>query len=290
MTIIAVGIVLLAAILHATWNAVAKRVTNRLELFACTYTVGLVAAAPLLWWVTPPARGSWIWLGASVAVHVLYNGGLLAAYRVGDFNQAYPIARGVGPLVVAGVASTVLGEPLSRASTAGVVLIAGAVAVLGLFPWRLIRANRETVILAALTGVTIAGYTLVDGIGVRASGHPMGYIVWLLGMQSLVTVLAIVIFRRLRPAGGITWQPLFGSGAPWATATAVAAMSMLAYGLVLWAQTRGALAAVAALRESSVVVAAGIGSVFFGEPLGRSRIVASVAVAAGAVLLAVQGS
>jgi len=142
---------------------------------------------------------------------------------------------------------------------------------------------------AALTGLAIAGYTLIDGVGVRRSGGALGYTVWLLLTHSVATTAAILIIRRVRP-GRNAVRRLMGSGSPWAVATVTSVMSMAAYGLVLWAQTQGALAAVAALRESSVVVAAAIGMVFFGEPVGRTRIIASSAVAAGALLLSMPGS
>ncbi|HEX6873349.1 MAG TPA: hypothetical protein VF163_19810 [Micromonosporaceae bacterium] len=283
MTTVVVLAVLAAAVLHAGWNALTKGTAARLELFVRMGTVSAVVGAVLLWWITPPAVPSWFWLGTSVVIHTGYNLGLLLAYRWGDFNQTYPIARGLGPLVVAVVAVLVLGERLSLAPALGVALIGGAVTMLGLVPWQQVRANRPAVLAAVGTGLAIAGYTVVDGIGVRRSGSAMGYTIWLIGLQGALTLLVILVARR--------WRTRLGSGgraaAPaWSTAAAVALMSMLAYGLVLWAQTRGALAAVAALRESSVVVAAGIGMVAFGEPMGRLRIVAASAVAAGAVLLA----
>jgi drug/metabolite transporter (DMT)-like permease len=316
--------VLAAAVLHASWNALAKHSPDRLGMFARTSILGAAIAAPVLVFIDPPARVSWPWLAGSVAVHVLYNLGLLAAYRLGDFNQTYPLARGLGPLIVAVVAVPALGEPLVGLPAAGVALIAGAIAVLGLTPWQKVRRNRPAVLAAMGTGLTIAGYTLLDGVGVRRSGGSFGYTLWLLGTHSLVTVLALaalsrVVLRRAPanipkreavpavsavPTASATREPdatnssKLGMGraeanrettsalAGWGVAALACLMSMLAYGLVLWAQTRGALAAVAALRESSVVVAAVIGVLFFKEPLGRVRTAAAVAVAAGVVLLA----
>jgi drug/metabolite transporter (DMT)-like permease len=267
--------VLVAAVLHASWNAIAKHAEDRLGLFLRAAVVDIAVGAATLWWLPVPDSAAWPWLLGSVAVHVVYNLGLIAAYRVGDFNQTYPLARGVGPLVVAIVAVTVIGEPLPAAAAAGIVLIGAAIGVLGLTPWRRVRDNRAAVALAVATGVVIATYTLLDGVGVRRSGSPVGYAVWLLTLHSVATIATLVPMMR-RPAE-----------ARWSLAAAAGLMSLLAYGLVLWAQTRGALAAVAALRESSVVVAAGLGAVLFREPMGRTRIAASVAVAAGVVLLAV---
>lgn len=282
--------VLAAAVLHAGWNAIAKYAADRLNLFARSSMVGVAVAGVGLPWVPPPARESWLWLAASVAVHVGYNMALLTAYRIGDFNQTYPLARGLGPLVVAGVAALALGEPLPAVPAMGVILIAGAVAVLGLTPWRQVRAHRPAVIAAGLTGLTIATYTLIDGVGVRRSGSPGGYTLWLVGLQGLVTVAAIATAGRLRRAAPAEAGASATTARAWSVAAVTAVMSMTAYGLVLWAQTHGALAAVAALRESSVVVAAGIGVVLFHEPMGRVRIMASAAVATGVILLAVPAS
>lgn len=306
--------VLLAAVLHAGWNAIAKGAPDRRGLWLRMGLVGTAAAALLLPWVAAPARPSWGWLGTSAVLHVGYNVALMAAYRVGDFNQTYPLARGVGPLVVAVVAVLALGETLPPLPAAGIVLIAGSVGLLGLTPWRRIRANRAAVLAALATGLAIASYTLVDAIGVRRAASTAGYTLWLFGLQGLLTVAALGLVRpagagATRAAGaarapaaagpaGAAWAPAAAGpagaarvtragGGGWSLAGTASVMSMLAYGLVLWAQTRGAIAAVAALRESSVVVAAMIGTVFFGEPMGRMRVVASVAIAGGVVLLAV---
>lgn len=286
-----VAVVLAAAVLHAGWNAVVKGVPDRITLFVRTGLIGSAACGVAVWFVPWPAGGSWPWLVASVVVHVFYNVGLLAAYRLGAFNQTYPLARGVGPIVVAVVAAVALGESLPPARAAGVVLIAGAIAVLGLTPWRLVRTNRPAVVASLLTGLTIAGYTLLDGVGVRASGSAAGYTLWLMGLECAAIVVVGAVARG-RPAfaggAGVPAAPRPRSR-DWLLAAVVTVMSTMAYGLVLWAQSRGALAAVAALRESSVVVAALIGLVVFREPLGRVRIAASVAVALGVVLLAVPG-
>jgi drug/metabolite transporter (DMT)-like permease len=275
-----VAAVLAAAVLHAGWNAIAKGVTDRLGLFARASVVEVAIGAAALWFVAPPRAAAVPWMLASVCVHTAYNLGLIAAYRVGDFNQTYPLARGIGPLVVAVVGATVLHEPLPPTQLAGVLLIAGAIGVLGLTPWRTVRHNRAAVVAAVLTGLAIATYTLLDGIGVRRSGSPIGYAAWLLALHAALTIPVVALARRTR------WEPPDQRRAPWTMAAGAGAMAMLAYGLVLWAQAHGALAAVAALRESSVVVAAVLGVLVFREPLGRVRIVASVAVAAGVVLLA----
>jgi drug/metabolite transporter (DMT)-like permease len=276
--------VLAAAVLHASWNAIVKGAGDQIGIFARSSLVGVLVCAAGLWFVDLPAAASWSWLITSVVIHVCYNLGLLAAYRLGDFNQTYPLARGLGPVVVAVVAALALDEPLAPLPAVGVLVIAGAIGVLGLTPWRRVRANRPAVLAAVFTGLTIASYTLTDGVGVRASGSAAGYTLWLIGLECAATAVLAVALRRRRS----TETPMLAAGSrAWLAAIAVTVMSTMAYGLVLWAQTRGALAAVAALRESSVVVAAVIGVVAFKEPMGRLRIAASVAVAVGVALLAI---
>ncbi|WP_203910657.1 DMT family transporter [Rhizocola hellebori] len=273
--------VMAAAALHASWNAIAKGVPDRFGLFIKSSIISVVIGAVLVFVVSPPAGPSWPWLLGSVGMHVLYNLGLMAAYQLGDFNQTYPLARGLGPVVVALVAATVLGEPLPPLATAGVVVIAAAIGVLGLTPWKRIRHNRSALTAAVLTGLAIATYTLLDGVGVRRSGSALGYAVWLLALHGLATMAAMALVKRSR------WAPVPPEkAASWKLSVVAGVMSMSAYSLVLWAQSRGVLAAIAALRESSVVIAAIIGAIFFREPLSRLRITASLAVAAGVVLLA----
>jgi drug/metabolite transporter (DMT)-like permease len=282
-----IAAVLLAAVLHASWNAIAKGVADHVGLFARTAAVSIVfsGAALAVAQLTgaSPHPASWPWLAASATIHTAYYLGLLAAYRIGDFNQTYPLARGIGPFVVAIVAATLLGERLHMLAVAGVLLIAAAIGVLGLTPWEAVRRNRPALIAAVCTGLAIAAYTLVDGTGVRRSGSPFGYAAWLLTLHTVAALAAMTLVRR---RAKLAEQPAEHRPASWWLATAAAGMSMVAYSLVLWAQSRGALAAVAALRESSVVVAAVLGALLFKEPMGRVRIAASIAVAAGVVLLA----
>jgi len=275
--------VLAAAVLHAGWNAIAKASGDRLGLFGRSAVLSFALAVVLCGLMPLPDKAAWPYLVASALVHTLYNIGLMAAYQLGDFNQTYPLARGLGPLIVAIVAATFLGEPLPPLPAAGVIIIAAAIGVLGLTPWQRIAHNRPAVLAAMLTGLAIATYTLLDGVGVRRSGSPIGYLAWLIALHCGTMILVAMALRKRRPTTA-------DKRAGWGIGLLAGLMSMSAYGLVLWAQTHGALAAVAALRESSVVVAAVLGAVLFREPMGKVRIAASVAVVAGVVLLALPGA
>ncbi|HEY1622323.1 MAG TPA: DMT family transporter [Streptosporangiaceae bacterium] len=266
--------VLVAALVHAIWNAIAHSIKDQLLAFALIGIGGFAVAVPLVIFSPLPHRDCWPYLLASVAIHVLYNLGLMRAYRYGEFSQVYPLARGTSPLVVTILAAAFVHERPSPIQIGGVLVVSAGLATLVLGGR---RPGRAAFLAAVGTGLTIAAYTTVDGVGVRASGTSLGYIGWLMLLESLGVPLWALIMRR----SVLTRQPrrIIAAG------LGAGALSVLAYGLVLWAQTRGALAPIAALRETSVIFGAIIGTVAFKEPFGRTRIIATVVVSAGIILL-----
>jgi drug/metabolite transporter (DMT)-like permease len=266
--------VLAAAITHATWNAIAHGIRDQTLAFGLIGAGGIIVAIPLVIVVAAPRADSWPYLLGSVAIHVFYNLLLMRCYRYGEFGQVYPLARGISPLVVTILAAVFVGEHLALPQLAGVAVVSGGLAAL-VFAGR--RPGRAALLAAIGTGLTIAAYTTVDGVGVRLSASPVGYIGWLMLLQSL----CVPAFALVRRRDVLAKQP----PRILLTGLLAGALSVLAYGLVLWAQTRGALAPIAALRETSVIFGAIIGTLAFHEPFGRSRIAATVLVAAGILLL-----
>jgi drug/metabolite transporter (DMT)-like permease len=274
----AFAVVILSAFLHASWNAFAHAVADRLIGFALIGVAGTAVSIVLVTEAPLPARASWPYIAASGAIHVLYTLLLMYAYRLGDFSQMYPISRGTSPWLVAVIAAVLLGETLSPLRLAGVAVISAGLACLVVAGGVPDRGGRTAIGAALLTGVAIATYTAVDGVGVRHAGTTAGYTGWIFLLQSpVVPLIALAtrrreVWRQARPhlSAGLTGGLL----------------SMVAYGLVLWAQTKGPLALVAALRECSVVIGALIGAVAFHERLGRWRVVAAVLVAVGVLLVA----
>jgi drug/metabolite transporter (DMT)-like permease len=266
--------VLAAAVTHATWNAIAHGIKDQTLAFALIGVGGTVVSVPLIIIAAMPRSASWPYLLASVGIHVFYNLLLMQCYRLGEFSQVYPLARGVSPLVVTILAAVFVHEHLALLQIAGVAVVSAGLAFL-VFGGR--RPGRGAFLAAVGTGLTIAAYTTVDGVGVRLSHSPVGYIGWLIMLESLCVPLFALVRRRevlLKQPPRILLSGL-----------AAGALSVLAYGLVLWAQTKGALAPIAALRETSVIFGAIIGTLVFREPFGRSRIAATVLVVAGIVLL-----
>jgi len=236
----------------------------------------MVLSALLLPLGDRPAPASWGLLGLSVLLHTGYKVLLMQSYQVGDLNQVYPLARGTAPLLVAVVAGLFLGERLGPWQLAGVVGVCGGLVLL--LEWgRAARHTRPMVGLALATGIAIAAYTITDGLGVRRSGTDLGYVAWLFLLGGLPIPLYTVAVHRRRLATRV--RDRLGVG------VVAGALSLGAYGLVIWAQRRGALAVVAALRETSVLVAALIGSLLFREQFGSRRVMAAACIATGIVCL-----
>ncbi|WP_055532881.1 DMT family transporter [Streptomyces graminilatus] len=267
MTPVVTAAVLLAAVTHACWNALAHRVTDKLVGFTLIAGGGTAIGLVAVPFLPVPAAGAWPYLVASALIHVAYYALLMRSFRLGDFGQAYPIARGTAPLVVTVLAAVFAHEVPDGWAAAGITLSCAGLTGVALWGLRGRRPNWAAIGAALATGLTIASYTVVDGLGVRASGSALAYIAWLMVLEGLA-VPAYALYRwrgqflaRVRPFAAVG---LLG-----------AALSVLAYGLVLWAQTRAELAPVAALRESSIIVGAAIGAVFFKERFGAPRVAAA---------------
>jgi drug/metabolite transporter (DMT)-like permease len=259
--------VLLAAVTHAAWNAIAHRITDKLTGFALISGGGLLIGLALTPFTAFPAAAAWPYLLSSAVIHIAYYVLLMRSFRLGDFGQAYPIARGSAPLVVTVLAAVFAHEVPDGWAAAGIAVSCAGLTGVALWGLRGHRPNWPAIGAALATGLTIAAYTVVDGLGVRASGSSLGYIAWLMAVQG--TVLPLYALTRWR---GETLAVL----RPFATLGLLgAALSVAAYALVLWAQTRAELAPIAALRESSIIVGAAIGAVFFKERFGAPRIAAA---------------
>jgi drug/metabolite transporter (DMT)-like permease len=294
---ILVPVVLAAAMLHACWNAILKFIPDKLAASLLMTVSGGVLAGIGAFFLPVPNRASWVLLLVSAALHVGYFLMLIKTFEIGDFNQVYPLARGLSPVVVAGFA-TLLGDPMSRHQTLGIAVVCGGLATLVFSAGRPKRTQRKALFWAAMTGLSIAVYTVTDGIAVRHSGTAAGYTSWMMLAESAMMTAAGVTIMVRRGAAASTLADGEAPKAVGLRATlnglsradilrgvTAGALSLLAYGLVLWAQTRGALAAVSALRETSVIFGAALGSVFLREPFGRYRILAAVTIASGILIL-----
>ncbi|MGW2649648.1 EamA family transporter [Streptomyces sp. NPDC001393] len=278
MTPLVTAAVLFAAVTHASWNAIAHRITDKLVGFALILAGGVLIGLLLAPFTALPAAGAWPYLVLSAAIHVVYVVLLMASFRLGDFGQTYPIARGSAPLLVTVFAAVFAHEVPDGWAAGGIALSCAGLTGVALWGLRGRRPDWAAIGAALATGLSIASYTLVDGLGVRASGSPLGYTAWLMVAQG-VAIPAYAVCCRWRRETVAVLRPfaalgLFGS-----------VLSVSAYGLVLWAQTRADLAPVAALRESSIIVGAAIGALFFKERFGAPRIAAAGVLVVGIGLM-----
>ncbi|MBL6458426.1 EamA family transporter [Belnapia sp. T6] len=263
-----------AAVMHAGWNAVLRGGSDRLWsmtlMMIAVAGVTVVAAAFLPW----PEAASWPYVLASAAIHTAYNLSLVRTYQAGDLGQTYPVSRGSSPVLTALGAAAFVQEALGTLSWIGIALVSGGILSLAFQG----GAGRARFLPAAFTtGVLIGAYTVVDGIGVRLAGNSLSYansmfLLWSLTMPPLFYAL------RGRP-------PAY-TGAQTAAALAGGVVSILAYGIVIWAMQSAPMGVVSALRETSVLYAAVIGRLFLGERLTMQRIAACLAIALGAACLA----
>jgi drug/metabolite transporter (DMT)-like permease len=271
------ALVLLSALLHATWNAVVKSDADRLLSFGLVMIMGTAMGLVAAPFVSFPAREAWPWLVASVVIHNFYYYFLLRAYALGDLSHVYPIARGSAPLLVAVLAGRFAGETLAAREIVGVLLVSLGIVALA-FSRGLPRAGEgRAIVYALLTGVTIAGYTVVDGLGARASGDALGYIAWL-NIWEGPWAFAVAVWLRRRatlPYLRQHWWRGVGGGA----------VATIGYGIAIWALSLGAMAHVTALRETSSLFGALIGAFILRESFGGRRIAAAGVLVAGLLLM-----
>jgi phosphonate utilization associated putative membrane protein len=269
------ALVLGAALLHASWNAIIKSSRDVMLDTALVAAGASMLSLPLIVSVPLPASASWPYLAASVAIHVAYFATLARAYRAGDLGHAYPLMRGTAPLLVALFGVALLNEHPNAATWLGIILISAGILSIGLLQKG--RAQRNATLWALTNAVIIAGYTLVDGAGVRLSGTAPGYVAWMFLLQGFIFIGIVVVLRQHAALdyAGRHWQRGLGGGL----------FLIGSYGIALWAMTQAPVAAVAALRETSVIFAAILGSIFLKEPFGRQRLIGACAVALGVMAL-----
>lgn len=272
----AILLILGAALLHALWNSIVKGADDRILTIGLIGLGNAIFGIALALFVAPPAPESYPFIVLTVLIHFFYFVFLIAAYRLGDFSQVYPIARGVAPVLVACGAMIFVGEFLHLRGWIGLLMISFAIFVL-VFSKSDLKVSSKAVGAALLTGICIASYTIVDGSGVRVAGSALGYIGWSFGAQ-IVLGIGFILFRY-RHLHAMSFKG-------YVAGIAGGLISGSAYALAIYAMSLTTLGSVSAIRESSVIIAALIGVIWFGERPWASRLTASIIVAAGIFMLA----
>lgn len=270
------ALVLVAACLHAVWNALVKGGGDKDVSMAAVVVGQGICGAAVLPFVSAPAMESLPYLALGIALHLGYQVFLLAAYRIGDLTQVYPIARGVAPLLVAAFSVLVLGVVLSVIETFAIAVIAAGIMSLSFVVRSDGGANRKAAMLAITTGCFIASYSITDGIGARVAGTALGYYGWVafgnaVMFASYTRVLSPGLLTRMLSA----WRVIVIGGAA----------SFIAYAFVVYAFTHAPIALVTALRETSIIFALMIGVFVLKEPLNLAKVIATMLTLFGAALL-----
>lgn len=273
---IVVSLMLLAALLHASWHALVKASDNGITTMAGMNLVSATAALAVIPFVAVPSAHVWPVIAASAALQSAYKVSIGYAYRHGDLSQAYPAARGLTPVFATLIAFAVLGENPGWQQAAGILLL-----TLGILSFAFEklehRIKGRALIFAAIAALMVAGYSVSNGLGTRLNGDWLSYTAWLFLLDGGAFVLAVnaaqgrTFWRTLQLNGRmILISGLLGIGS---------------FGVFLWALSRSAVGGVAALRETSVLFACLIGIYFLKEPWSPARLVGCVLVTMGIIII-----
>lgn len=269
--------VLAAALLHATWNAIVKNGVDKRTSMGAVVLGHVPFATLALPFVPTPDPESIPYLIAGILLHVGYQLFLMQSYRMGDLTQVYPIARGSAPLIVALFSVAVLGVRLEPMELLAITIIGAGIISLSLVRRADGQRNANAAMLAFVTGMFIASYSLVDGLGARLAGTSLGFYSWLAIGNGVVMLVFLAITSpqtlKLVPTKG---KAIFAIGG---------GASFAAYGLVTWAFTQAPIALVTALRETSIVFALLIGVFFLKERLDLAKVFSTMTTLLGAALL-----
>ncbi|NDL61594.1 DMT family transporter [Acerihabitans arboris] len=274
MTTHIILLTLFAAMLHAIWNTLLRGGTDRLwSMTIMCMTIAFTCAVIALF-LPLPASASWQFALLSALLHVGYNLCLVRSYQCGDLGQTYPIARGSSPLMVTCAAAIFAGEKIEFNTLGGITLVSAGILILAVKGGELAMPGLQYTLA---TGAFIAAYSVVDGMGVRVSGNSLSYTVW---MSALWGVLMPALYIALRDSKSLLlWRPGLRRAA------AGGLVSLLAYGIIIYAMTAAPMGAVSALRETSVLFAAVLGYLFLGETLTLRKMLACTVIAAGTLMI-----
>ena len=270
--------VLVAALCHASWNAMIRLKGDKVVSITLLVAGAALIALPGIFFVPLLPAAAWPYVIASAIVHVGYNTFLALAYHHGELTRVYPLVRGSAPLTTLILSLMFLNEAVDAGDVLGIVVLAAGIMALALDRgWRPLLASPQTMIYAAATSLCITAYTLCDGLGARAAGNAHHYVLWLFVLDAPPMIAAALIFKRRAFFEAI--------GANWKAGLLGGALSLAAYWIVIWAFTIAPIPIVAALRETSILFALFIGMVWLGEKVTLVRALSILMVLAGLALM-----
>ncbi|HWI11062.1 MAG TPA: EamA family transporter [Burkholderiaceae bacterium] len=277
--------VLGGALLHASWNALIKSGHDKALDTALLHFLGALIALPFMLWVGPPPAAAWPFIAASLAIHIGYYVALVGAYQHGELGLTYPIMRGFAPMLVALASGAFIGEAPTLAAWLGIAAVTLGVALVGLAHPGEALHHRKALLFAFANAAIIALYTVVDGRGVRAAAvDDHGALRYVL-MLFVLDGIAYPGFVWLRRSAAGRREIVAYARRRWPVAALGGSASIGSYAIALWAMTRAPVASVAALRETSVLFAAVLGTVLLKERFGLQRAFGTLVIVAGVMAL-----
>lgn len=269
-------LILLAAALHAGWNALIKISGDRIAVMAVVTLAGSILSVFALPFVDSPDPASWPLLALTIVIHTGYHFFLPIAYNHGDLGQVYPIARGVAPILVTLGALVFAGEQVGQMALIGILCLAVGVMALTFDGGKVGKINPKAIFFALATGVCIASYTVVDGLGVRQAGSILGFAVWLTIGDGVLTFLIALIWKRNEMVVVVKNNVLIG--------LAGGAMQVGAYWIIVYALAVAPMGMVSGIRETSVLFAALISTFLLKEGFGVWRFMSACLVTLGLIV------
>lgn len=268
-------IVLFAAFAHAGWSSLVKSNKEPLFIMAMTSIVEIIIFTPLVFFVPLPPFEIWYLIISSVILHGLYRFTVASSYQFGDLSFVYPIARGTSSLILVLLSLIFLSDQISISGFIGILTVCAGIFLIAYD--KINQFNTKAFILACITALLIAIYTLIDGIGVRGVENKFSYIFWLLLLNG-IPVLGFTLINNRKIFSNIRKKEI-------TKGLSAGVLAILSYGIVIWAMKHIEIAYVSSLRETSIVIATIIGFFILGEKKAKKRMIPAILVVFGITIL-----
>ena len=269
--------VILAAFLHAVWNAMVKKGDNK-YVSLTAIVLGHVPISIIVIFFTPVISAQSIpYILISAVFLSGYEWCLLSAYRLEDYTKVYPIARGTAPIFIIIISLFLFSLNISKFELIGVLVISFGIIILGLQNIRTFK-NYSAIMYTLGTGLFISCYSITDGFGGRLSASPLNYTAWLMILNAVIFPILLIIMNKQEAVKKVFREEkkIFFIGGT---------LSYIVYGTIIWAFTQAPVPLVAALREISIIFALLIGAIFLNEKLNILKISAVLTIFFGVILL-----
>ena len=269
--------VILAAFLHAVWNAMVKKGDNK-YVSLTAIVLGHVPISIIVIFFTPVISVQSIpYILISAVFLSGYEWCLLSAYRLEDYTKVYPIARGTAPIFIIIISLFLFSLNISKFELIGVLVISFGIIILGLQNIKTFK-NYSAIMYALGTGLFISCYSITDGFGGRLSASPLNYTAWLMILNAVIFPILLIIMNKQEVVKKVFSEEkkIFFIGGT---------LSYTVYGTIIWAFTQAPVPIVAALRETSIIFALLIGAIFLNEKLNILKISAVLTIFFGVILL-----